>query len=316
MKNRHTKTPLVVGIGEILWDMLPEGKRLGGAPANFAFHSHTLGARAIILSALGRDEAGSEIRRQLSSQKLCTDHLHTSDRPTGWVDVDISQDGLPRYIIHENVAWDFISLSSQAKDVAPQCDAVCFGSLAQRNPVSRQTILDFLDNTSKDCLRVFDINLRQDYFSGEILHRSLQAANALKLNDDELVVLQDLFELPQSQESALKTLMDRYTLDLIACTMGPAGSLMIDQTNSCHCDGIPVTIKDTIGAGDSFTATMVMGRLNGLPLETINRLAGKVAAYVCSQLGATPSLPDELISELSEEMPILIQNTEHKCQSE
>ncbi len=306
MKSAFREHHIVVGIGEILWDMLPEKKRLGGAPTNFASHAAAIGGQARIVSAIGQDQSGLDILERLSNKEINTQHIQFTEHPTGWVDVKICSNGHPEYIIHENVAWDYIPLSPQTIELAQTCDAVCFGSLAQRNPFSRESIQQFLANTREDCLRVFDINLRQHYYSREILENSFQAATILKLNDDELTVLRNLFELPEPQEAALQALLDQYQLDCIAFTEGARGSMMMDTNNVSYCPAIPITVKDTIGAGDAFTATMVMGKLYGLSLEKINQLAGKVAAHVCSQAGATPTLPARLIAELKQELSIPI----------
>lgn len=306
METAFKRNYIVVGIGEILWDILPDGKRLGGAPANFALHSHCLGAQAKIISSLGRDQAGLEILQQLSQKQISAEFIQTNGHPTGWVDVKILNEGLPAYVIHDSVAWDYILFSSEIEKLARTCNAVCFGTLAQRNPVSGRSIHKFLANSKENCLRVFDVNLRKDYFSRDIIESSLQAANVLKLNDDELTVLQDLLGLPLSSELALQTLLERYSLEFIAFTQGATGSIMMDKNNVSHCPGTPVEVKDTIGAGDAFTATMVMGKLYGLPLDKINRLASKVAAHVCSQAGATPTLPSYLISELKQELSVPI----------
>jgi len=306
MKSAIKQGYTVAGIGELLWDVLPEGKRLGGAPANFALHASALGGQAAVVSSLGQDTNGLEILRQLNHLHMSTKFIQKNGHPTGWVDVEINENGHPAYVIHENVAWDHIQFLPETRQLAKTCDAVCFGTLAQRNPVSRKSIEDFLAHTKKSCLCIFDINLRQHYYSRDIIKNSLEAATILKLNDEELEVLREMFGLPGSTESALSKILDHWSLDLIAFTQGSDGSIMINRKDVSCCPGIPVTIKDTIGAGDAFTAAMTMGKLYGLPLERINRLAGKVAAYVCSQAGATPALPDSLIHELKQEMPIAI----------
>lgn len=303
----------LAGIGELLWDTLAEGKRLGGAPANVALHAHALGGRAQIVSAIGRDQEGREILDMLSSKKIGTDFILLNDHPTGWVDVKIGENGLPTYVIHENVAWDYLPFPPPMQALAQRCDAVCFGSLAQRNAVSRNTIQHFVCLTQPSCLRVFDINLRGDYYSREIIEYSLRIANVFKLNKEELDVLSEMFGLPRSPEAALRALLDRYDLELVALTQGQDGSLMMDRRASSFCPGIAVEVKDTVGAGDSFTATMIMGFLHGAPLENVNRLAGKIAAYVCSQSGATPSLPAELIAEFEQMITAPMPRPRDKC---
>jgi fructokinase len=292
--------PLVVGLGEILWDVLPGGKRLGGAPANFAYHCHALGADAKVLSAIGDDPLGREIIGELNARQVNIDYIETNSHPTGTVDVLIGDNGDAHYTINEDVAWDHIQWTDELQILAAKANAVCFGSLAQRSSDSYKAIHQFLSHTKVDCLRIFDINLRQQYYSQKILDRSLQAANVLKLNDDELTVIQELLHLPNSPQDALQVLRNRYELQCIALTRGAEGSILMDEHSCFDCPGFPATIADTVGAGDSFTAVMVMGLLLGLSLDKINQLAGKVAAFVCSQSGATPELPVELISEIKQ----------------
>jgi fructokinase len=292
----------IAGIGEVLFDLLPMGKQLGGAPANFVFHARRLGLEAYAASAVGKDTNGLEICDKLPSAGLSAEYIQQVAYPTGTVQVLLDTDGVPHYTIMENVAWDHIQWTDELSTLAMKADAVCFGSLAQRSMRSCQSIQQFLHHTQDVCLRIFDINLRQHYYSRDIIETSLQAANVLKLNDDELKILQDLLELPESPENALYALRDRYELRYIALTLGAKGSVMMDAENRCDCPGFPVAVKDTVGAGDSFTASMAYGILHNLPLEKINRMANKVAAYICSQAGATPVLPDCLIAELKQDI--------------
>lgn len=304
MDKIYTTEYTIAGIGELLWDILPESRRVGGAPANFAIHSGSLGAKAHIISAVGNDRDGSDILEALVEKTADVRHIGRTPHPTGRVTVALDRQGHPSYTIKKNAAWDFIELSRETELLAEKCDAVCFGSLAQRNPVSQKAIHSFLAQTSKDCLRVFDINLRQNFFSDSIIERSLEAANVLKLNNEELIVLKRLLELPESDAAALRVLLDRYDLKYIACTQGSRGSIMMDRNASVSSPGAISAISDTIGAGDSFTAAMVMGILQGWPLDTINRMAEKVAAFVCSQPGATPELPPHLLSEINNALPL------------
>jgi fructokinase len=280
--------------------MLPDGKLLGGAPANFAYHCHALGADAKVLSAIGDDELGREIIDELNARQVNIDYIDTNTHPTGTVDVLVGDDGDAHYTINEEVAWDHIQWTDELQLLAARVDAVCFGSLAQRSTDSCEAIHQFLSHTKANCLRIFDINLRQQYYSRKILDRSLQAANVFKLNDDELTVIQKLLDLPNSPQDALQVLRSRYQLQCIALTRGAEGSILMDEHSCCDCSGLPATVADTVGAGDSFTAVMVMGLLLDLSLDKINQLAGKVAAFVCSQSGATPELPLELISEIKQ----------------
>ncbi len=287
---------IMVGLGEILWDVLPDGKQLGGAPANFAYHAQALGGRGVVVSCIGNDELGKEIlssldELQLQRQYVSVDNSH----PTGTVTVKLDEDGKPDYIIHENVAWDFIPFNSSLSVLAAQTAAVCFGSLCQRSPVSRKTIRSFLAATGADCIRVLDINLRQSYFNREIINTMLELSNVLKLNDEELAVVANLLGITGSETDILSQLAERYALRLIALTRGASGSRLYAQGEDSNHQGFPAQIADTVGAGDSFTAAMTLELLNGKNLDTINKYANRVASFVCSQSGATPKLPDSLI---------------------
>lgn len=297
MKNSFKQHCNIVGIGEILWDMLPEGKRLGGAPANFAIHSNALGAKAKIISAVGKDDEGDNVVDFLRKREISAEYLYRNNAPTGSVSVAIDKQGHPAYTIQQNVAWDFMETCLESEILAKTCDAVCFGSLAQRNSITRKSIHKFLSLTESHCLRVFDINLRQNFFSKEVIESSLLAANVLKLNEEELIVLTNLFSLPGPTQKSLQALIDTYDLHCIALTRGSGGSIMMDRENIVSSAGAQSTIKDTVGAGDSFAATMTMGLLHGFPLNKINLTAEKIAAYVCSQAGATPDLPPHLITD-------------------
>lgn len=291
----------VAGIGEILFDVFPEGKQLGGAPCNFVFHSKALGLDAYLVSAVGNDENGAELCEILQVNGLSLQYIQRAPFPTGTVEVSLDKNGTASYLINENVAWDHILWSHSMQNLASEMDAVCFGSLAQRSIQSSKTIYNFLKHTQKDCLRVFDVNLRQAFYSRDIIESSLKNANVLKLNQEELEIIKNIFNLPKSDNKSLRIILDQYELHFIALTQGSAGSVMIDPENNYYCPAFPATVKDTVGAGDAFLAAMIMGKLRGLSLDKVNRLAGKVAAYVCSQSGATPSLPDSLLSELKQE---------------
>jgi fructokinase len=287
---------IMVGLGEILWDVLPDGKQLGGAPANFAYHAQALGGQGVVVSCIGNDELGKEIlssldELQLQRQYVSVDNSH----PTGTVTVKLDEGGKPDYIIHENVAWDFIPFNSSLSVLAAQTAAVCFGSLCQRSPVSRKTIRSFLAATGADCIRVLDINLRQSYFNREIINTMLELSNVLKLNDEELAVVANLLGITGSETDILSQLAERYALRLIALTRGASGSRLYAQGEDSNHQGFPAQIADTVGAGDSFTAAMTLELLNGKNLDTINKYANRVASFVCSQSGATPKLPDSLI---------------------
>ena len=288
-------TPVVVGLGEVLWDIYPEGKQFGGAPANFAYHAAALGAEAFVISAVGDDDLGREILGRLQSLGQSTRYIHIDSRhPTGTVTVELDADGKPYYVIHEEVAWDVIPPKAIFSEPIEAARAVCFGSLAQRSPVSRATIRDLVSSTSEDCLRVFDVNLRQHFFGRDVICRGLETSHIVKLNDEELPIIAELADIDSDGEAALEALVDHYQLDLIAMTRGSRGSLLISPEERSDHPGFKATVVDTVGAGDSFTAAVTLGMLAGWELGQINDAANRVAAYVCGQPGATPKLPEEL----------------------
>jgi len=290
-------TPIVVGIGEILWDLLPDGRQMGGAPANFAFHARALGAASVIVSAVGDDPFGREILVQLRSRGLDLSGIATvSSAPTGTVTVALDAGGIPHYTIPEGVAWDVLPWTAGLGDIAARADAVCFGTLAQRSPVSRATIGSFLDATRPDCLRVLDLNLRQSYFSRELVLGLLERATVLKLNDDELAAVAGMLSLPGPETRVLAALLQAYPLTVIALTKGPSGSRLFGRGSDIIHPGYPAETEDTVGAGDAFTATLVAGLLKEKSWEEIGERANRIAGYVCSQKGAWPDLPAELSS--------------------
>jgi len=288
--------PIVVGIGELLWDVFPKDKQLGGAPLNFSHHCAQLGAEAHPVSAVGGDSYGAEIRQILSANNLPDAHVQTdSEHPTGRVNVTL-HGGKPAYEILGDVAWDFIRFDEGLRSLAGRADAVCFGSLAQRGHTSRRAIHDFLAAMRVDSLRIFDINLRQEFFSREIIEHSLRQANILKLSDEELPVLARMFGLSGSVDAQLDSLRSDFDLRLVAYTMGGEGSLLLSPDETAKHPGFPTKVIDTVGAGDSFTAALCTGLLKNLPLGEINRTACQVGAFVCSQTGATPLLPREFLA--------------------
>ena len=291
---------LLVGIGEVLWDMLPGGKQLGGAPANFAYHANALGGRGVVVSRVGDDALGHELLARLDKLKLDHEFVRIDPaHPTGTVDVRIDREGVAQYVIHENVAWDFIEADASLLELAARADAVCFGSLGQRSAISRHSIRTFVRGTPARCLRVLDINLRQHYFSGELIDELLRLAGVLKLNDQELPVICRLLEIPADPDEACEQLLRRYSLRVIALTRGARGSTLYDSTGqvSFH-PGFSVEVVDTVGAGDAFTAAMALGLLAGRSLESINAAANQIASFVCSQSGATPPIPDSFNASL------------------
>ncbi len=289
------KRKIVTGIGELLWDMLPQGKQLGGAPFNFSFHASQAGCEAHVVSAIGDDDSGAEIIKSMAFLNLDDKYIQTSSCPTGSVEVKLNEKGHPDYTIIEDVAWDHISWDIGLAGLAQATDAVCFGSLAQRNSTSRRTILKFLETVSPNCLKVFDINLRQNFYTPGILLESLKHANILKLNEEELPVVASLFSLDGNSESQLVKLSQIFGLEYIAYTMGSEGSLLMGRGESSFVKAPKVEIVDTVGAGDSFTAVLVTGILNEIPLNDIHKKATEIAAIVCTCAGATPLIDKGLM---------------------
>lgn len=277
----------VVGIGEILFDLLPSGAQLGGAPANFAYHVCCLGGLGVAVSAIGKDSLGEEVKSILASKKLEA-VLAEVDYPTGVVKVSLDSKGVPQYTIIEDVAWDNVPYTAEMKELASNAAAVCFGTLAQRNPVTRATVMQFISDMPKDSLKVYDINLRQHFYSLEIIEESLRVADILKINDEEIVVVSELLGLSASAEQACRELIGRYGLRLVILTKGADGSEVIapDAEYSVACP--KVKIADTVGAGDSFTAAFVQAYLRGESLEDCHNLANRISAFVCSRNGAMP----------------------------
>jgi fructokinase len=292
--------PVVVGMGEVLWDMLPGGKKMGGAPANFAYHARAIGADSYAISCVGDDPLGQElldrfVQLGLSRRYVAVDRHH----PTGTVDVHLDADGKPYFVIHEEVAWDYMPPNPLFHEVIDVADAVCFGSLAQRSPVSRATIGELLGAVPDTCYCIFDVNLRQRFYSRDVIFCGLKAADVLKLNDDELPVIAELLKLPgQDDDAWMSALLSGFDLELLVLTRGSHGSVLLGPTGRSEHDGFPAEVADTVGAGDAFTATVAMGLLRGLELDAINEHANRVASFVCGQSGATPELPDELTTPL------------------
>ncbi len=286
------KQLMMVGIGELLWDYLPSGKQLGGAPANFAFHACQLGNKGIIISCVGDDTEGKEIISALDAKAIGNEIFTCSDFPTGHVTVETDSQGIPSYIIHNDVAWDYLQLTATHHSLAQEADVVCFGTLAQRNPVSRKAIQAFLKQTSDQCIKIFDINLREPFITLETIIPLLHICTILKLNDEELARLAILLNLSGSETELLLTLQNNYRLDLIILTKGADGSrLFKNAETSSELSGQELKVKDTVGAGDSFTASVATGLCLKMPLHKIHNFAENVAHFVCQHHGATPQLP-------------------------
>lgn len=285
---------IIVGLGEALWDCLPEGRKLGGAPANFAYHASQFGYDAYAVSAVGTDDLGKETLAEFDAKGLKYE-MPQVDFPTGTVQVSLDEAGVPAYDIKEGVAWDNIPFTPRLEEMASQCRAVCFGSLAQRNEVSRQTIYKFLDATPKDCLRIFDINLRQNFYSKDVIRESLKRCNVLKINDEELVIIGRMFGYPGLDfENKCWLILGKYDLDMLVLTCGVNGSYVFTPGAMSFQETPKVEVADTVGAGDSFTGSFVSSILSGKPVQEAHRIAVNVSAYVCTQNGAMPNVPCEL----------------------
>lgn len=284
-----------MGLGEALWDCLPEGKKLGGAPANFAYHAGQFGFDTLAVSALGEDALGEETIAALEEHKL-NYLMPRIPYPTGTVQVTLDSQGIPTYNIREGVAWDNIPFTAEIEEVAKNCRAVCFGSLAQRSVVSRETIGRFLDATPSDCVKIFDINLRQSFFTKEIIEASMRRCNILKINDEELVVVSRMFGLPDlDEEKRCKQLIKDYDLDILVLTCGTNGSYVFTADKSYYQPTPKVEVADTVGAGDSFTGSFCAALLKGKSIPEAHELAVKVSAFVCTQNGAMPTLPADFL---------------------
>lgn len=297
------KSGWIVGLGEVLWDVFRDGPRFGGAPANFACHARALGADVSMVSAVGpeSDPLAGQAIEQLRQRGVDTQALQRNPHETGRVIVDVDSQGKPTYTFSQHPAWDFIEWSDAVAEVARNTRAVCFGTLAQRAPTSRATIQRFLTATPVEALKVFDVNLRVDYWSDACIRDSLKAADILKLNDDELPVVARAAGLSMQSNSAseelrvLGALQVQFELQVVALTRGSAGATLLTREVVDHCPAPPTTVKDTVGAGDAYTAAMIIGLQNGWSLPKVNEQAVRVAAYVCSQSGATPDLPSEVV---------------------
>lgn len=286
----------IVGMGEALWDVLPEGKKLGGAPANFAYHMSQFGYDSVVVSAVGDDKLGNEILDNLAAKQL-QHKIEKVPYPTGVVQVTLDDAGVPCYEIKENVAWDNIPFTSALEELAQHTQAVCFGSLAQRSVVSRETINRFLDAMPRKegQYKIFDINLRQGFYNKEILDESFNKCNILKINDEELITISRLFGFPGIDlQDKCWILLAKYNLKMLILTCGINGSYVFTPGEVSFVETPKVEVADTVGAGDSFTAAFIAAVLAGKSVAHAHRLAVDVSAYICTQNGAMPHLPEEM----------------------
>jgi fructokinase len=315
MEDGKTGQRIVVGLGELLWDLLPEGARLGGAPANFAVMAGRLGNRAVVASRVGADALGREAQDELGSLPAETGFLQCdSEYATGTVTVRM-EGNEAEYIFEEPVAWDRLTMTPEWRELAGQADAVCFGTLAQRSAHSRETILQFLDATRRECVRVFDVNLRPPHWSGEALREGIRRATILKLNEGELqhvligtgvcphpVEMADGAAMEEAMARAAGRLLERYPLQLVCITLGAKGSLLVTRRGHHRHPGLAAKVKDTVGAGDAFTAALTHYYLEGAPLAVLNEAGNRWGAWLASQAGGMPPLPAETLERVSEEI--------------
>ncbi|HTV04700.1 MAG TPA: PfkB family carbohydrate kinase [Acidobacteriaceae bacterium] len=291
----------ICGLGELLWDLLPSNERLGGAPANFAVMAARLGNRGVIASRVGADERGTRALATLKRFPVDLSFVQTdAQQPTGTVNVEVLK-GEPNYIIHEPAAWDFLEWTPEWRRLAAEVDAVCFGSLAQREPASRETIRRFLSTTQPGCLRVFDVNLRMPHFTARMIAETLPLTNVFKLNESEVPIVLEVLGGPamagtEQTEAALRSaarwLMERYPLILVAITMGGRGSLLVTRESHDRHMGVTTNVADTVGAGDAFTAALVDAYLRGASLYKMNDAGNRWGSWVASRPGAMPDLDE------------------------
>lgn len=284
---------LICSIGEVLWDVYPKCKTPGGAPANFAYHTIQNNHRAILVSSVGDDNNGNELLAFLQAKGIHTEYIQISDKyPTGTVQVSISE-GIPNYNIYENTAWDNIVISEKLLELAQSADAICFGTLASRNSISQNTICSFLDSSSKSCLKILDVNLRQQYYSKELLEEYLSRADILKINDEELDIIAELFNLQGDEAVIIETLRTTFAIKAVLLTLGAQGAIYYAENEKYHCSAVKnIDVVSTVGCGDSFTAAFVCHYLNGAtPQEAIDQ-AAKTASFVAQKADAMPDYSD------------------------
>lgn len=295
----------VIGLGELLWDMLPSGKQLGGAPANFAYHASLLGDQAEVVSRIGADDLGDEIVVRLNELGLSADHVQSDgEHSTGTVQVHVDDDGQVDYTITKNVAWDYIEWTPALQELAQRTDAVCYGSVVQRSGDSQSAINQFLRATPTRALRIFDINLRQDFYGEQIIRQSLELANIAKLNDEELPRVAKMLQLSgDGPDQQAQQLLTTFELQLVCLTRGEHGCLLIGEDERAEHKGFPVKVADAVGAGDAFTACVAYHLLRNTPLATIARCANQLGAWVASQHGATPTRDSEILTAATDTLP-------------
>ena len=291
---------IAVGLGEVLWDVLPDGKKMGGAPANFAYHSTLLGNEGVVCSRVGSDDLGRELVERLERLGLDPKYIQVDpEHPTSTVQVKVNENGQPDFTITGDVAWDLLEWSDGWHELAERADVACFGSLAQRSEQSRRTILQFLRSMRKEALRIFDVNLRQSYFSAEVLGESMRLAEIVKLNDEELPRLVSLLGLESSNlEGEAQLLRREFGLNLVCVTKGARGSLLATEEETSEHPGFEVKVADSVGSGDAFTAALAHHYRRGSSLDKANRAANRMGSWVAGRNGATPRVDSHVLREV------------------
>jgi fructokinase len=299
----YARAPLFVGLGELIWDLLPEGRRLGGAPTNFAYMARLLGNRSAVASRVGFDALGREARARLEAAGVSTEYIQTEDaHPTGTVGVRVGERGEPTFKVNGNSAWDYLEWTPRWEELAARADCVCFGTLGQREPRARETVTRFLEGVRPSALRVFDVNLRHSFFTSEMLARSLALSDVVKLNAEELRSAASMLDLRGGgdERTLAEDLLARFKLDFVAVTRGERGSLLVSADGASEHAGFSVEVVDTIGSGDAFAAALAHCRMRGATLEVSNEIANRVGSWVATQPGATPDADPPEVARLLE----------------
>lgn len=299
--------PTIVGLGELIWDLLPDGKQLGGAPTNFAYVSRLLGNQSIVASRVGSDELGREAVERLERLGISTEYLQRdATHPTGTVGVVVDAAGEPHFSMNEDSAWDYLQWTAGWEALAPRTDAVCFGTLGQRYRAARETIIRFLKQTRPAALRLFDVNLRHSFFTADMLRESLKLATVVKLNGEELTTAARMLRFEEDEEEALgQRLLDEFHIELVAVTRGALGSLLVSAGETVNHPGFQIQVRDTIGAGDAFTATLAHCCLRRVPLKLASEAANRMGAWVATQAGATPAANAQLLKEIFRDLNVI-----------
>ena len=294
------KPALMIGLGEVLWDILPTGRVLGGAPANFAYMTNVLGDQGIVASCVGNDVLGREACQLLQKLGLNTSYLQRDDlHETGIATVRIDGTGQPNFTIKESVAWDFLEWTADWEELSARADVICFGSLAQRSSTSAGTIERFLQNVHPKTIRIFDVNLRQSFYNKDVLRKSFEYADIIKLNEHELIQVSSLFELGTGTAELLaQRLLQDFDLKLVCITRADRGSLLVSREQTVEHAGFQVTVADAVGAGDAFTACLAHHYVRGNPLQQISEAANRFASWVATQRGATPPITSSQLQEI------------------